>query len=133
MTSAHAFRPYYEREAVLLTAYPPDRSSRTPEGWQVGEGLVGAAYKYNEYTYVDEAAIRDDRWGLTDSVLARYGDLTAAAAAPVVGRDGTVIGVLALSSIHPAPRLTTPFGRQEHLALAQQVSICLVELLCGGP
>ena len=123
---------YDETEGMLMPVYRPPGTTGQPQGWRVGEGVIGAAFQYNEYTYVDANSIRDDRWGLEESTLDRYRELTAVAATALYMRDGVVVGVLALSDKGPATKLTSPAGQAAHLALAQQVSVCLVDLLLGG-
>jgi DNA-binding IclR family transcriptional regulator len=87
------------------------------------------AYKERRYAFAEGERTHDGTYGLTPEMRERYADVTAVAAQPLYDRDGKVIGVLSLSSRSAATKLTTDLGLNEQVALAEQVSVTLVDLL----
>jgi hypothetical protein len=123
---------YDQAEGKLMPAYRPADAPGEPLGWAVGQGVTGVAFATGRYVRAVGAGVHDPRWGLDVERERRGASLTAVAAVPLWDRGGRVLGTLTLSSRGPDARLTTAAGYEEHLALAQQVSVCVTELLIGG-
>ena len=114
----------------LMPAFRPATAEHRPAfGWAIGQGVTGAAYERGVRVLATGGATHDDTFNLTDEMKRRYKDLTAVAAAPLVDRDLNTIGALSLSSKDPQTRLASRDAEWQHLELAVQVSVVLVDLL----
>lgn len=121
---------YDADERKLMPAWrPPTATSHSSLGWEVGQGVTGRAYQKRQYISAKWQRTHDDTFGLTAEMKARYAKLTAVAAVPLFDPDGKVIGTLSLSSEATNTKLITDLGYSEHLALAEQVAVVLVDLL----
>jgi hypothetical protein len=114
----------------LMPAFRPSTARGDAAlGWEVGQGVTGVAFLEKRYAFAEGKRTHDGSYGLTETQQARYSDLTAVAAVPLYDRAGGVIGTLSLSSRSPGTKLTSEHGYSEHVALAMQVSVTLIDLL----
>lgn len=116
-------------EQRLMPAYRPESATGEPLGFELGQGVTGRSYQTKRYATAKWQRTHDDTYNLTDEMKERFKGLTAVAAVPLFDREGSVIGTLSLSSTSPATKLTTDLGYNEHLALAEQVAVILIDLL----
>lgn len=116
-------------EQQLMPVFRPEHAVGEPLGWAPGEGVTGVAFEENRYVYATGEHTHDETYGLSPEKQRRYSDLTAVAAVPLTDREGNVLGTLSLSTRAPGTNLTTDAGYAEHVALAQQISVALVDLL----
>jgi hypothetical protein len=120
-------------ERKLVPAFRPPGATGDPVAWAPGVGVVGKAFQEQSYVYALGESTHDGTYGLAPELHERFADLTAVAAVPLWDREGKILGVLSLSTKSPAPRLTTQHGTAQHVALAQQVSVTLVDLIRVTP
>jgi hypothetical protein len=113
----------------LLPAVEPRPGPDGSEGWAVGQGVTGAAWRQAEYVFATGKECWDATFGLSTGQQQRYRDLAAVAAMPVTNHGGDLIAVLSGSSTDPATTLVTPQGLEAHLALAACASRILIDLL----
>lgn len=113
----------------LLPAIEPQLSPDGSEGWEVGQGVTGEAWRQAEYVFATGQECHDAAFGLAPDQQHRYRDLTAVAAMPVTNHRGDLIAVLSGSSTDPTATLVTADGFEAHLALAACASRILVDLL----
>lgn len=113
----------------LLPAIEPRPDADGSEGWEVGQGVTGEAWRQAEYVFATGRECHDATFGLAPDQQHRYRDLTAVAAMPVINHRGDVIAVLSGSSTDPTAPLVTADGFEAHLTLAACASRILVDLL----
>lgn len=113
----------------LLPALEPDRTPTISEGWAIGQGVTGEAWRREAYVLATGRECSDDTYHLDEDQQERYRHLAAVAAAPVVSADGSVVAVLSGSSGDPNNRLGSPEGFDAHIGLAAAMARLLVDLL----
>jgi hypothetical protein len=113
----------------LLPLWRPESASGEPLGWEPGQGVTGVAYKEKRYEFAKWPRTQDPEYRLTAEMKARYADLKVVAALPLHNQRDEVIGTLSLASTSIASRMVMDEGYQQHLALAEQVAVILVELM----
>ncbi len=128
-TSLHLYLPD-ETGLMLVPAFEADRTGHGgTDWWQVGQGLVGRAWRDTEgLTARGEEILQ----GLTDLPPARqqrYVDLAVVAAVPVLNAVGRAIAVLSASATDPASRLDRPEGIEALVTHADAIARLLVDLL----
>ena len=116
-------------EQKLVPAYRPAEATGPPIAWAPGVGVTGVAFREERYVFAEGDRTHDGTYGLTPELQERFANLTAVAAVPLFDREDKVLGTLSLSSRSPATKLTTDHGYAQHVALAQQVAVTLVDLL----
>jgi len=121
--------PFDAVEQKLVPAFRPAGATGDPVAWAPGVGVTGKAFKEQRYVYAEGERTHDGTYGLTPELQQRFAGLTAVAAVPLLDRQDKILGVLSLSTRSPAPKLTTEHGYAQHVALGQQVSVTLVDLL----
>jgi hypothetical protein len=119
-----------ETGLMLVPAFESDRTGRGgTDWWQVGQGLVGRAWRDGEgLTARGEEILH----GLSDLPLARrqrYAGLAVVAAVPVLNAAGRAIAVLSASATDPASRLDAPEGIEALVTHADAIARLLVDLL----
>lgn len=120
---------YDEERHRLLPALDPDRDPELSEGWAIGQGVTGEAWRREAYVIATGAECSDDTFGLNADQQERYRDLVVVAAAPVVNAKGRMLAVLSGSSRDVGSRVGTPEGFDAHVVLAAAVARILVDLL----
>jgi hypothetical protein len=123
------FRYDPDRERLLAVIDPARRDPDTSEGWAVGQGVTGEAWRTRTYVLATGSECWDSTFGLTPEQQERYRHLTAVAAAPVTNAAGSLIAVLSGSTSDPDSGLSSPEGFDAHLVLAAGAARILVDLL----
>lgn len=82
------FRYDPERDRLLAVIDPDRKDPSTTEGWTVGQGVTGEAWRTGSYVLATGSECWDGTFGLTPAQQARYRNLTAVAAAPVTNAAG---------------------------------------------
>lgn len=118
-----------ETGMALVPVFETDRADRATDWWQVGQGLVGRAWRDREVLTARGPDVLADLAGLPPERRERYRSLAAVAAVPVLNGSGRPIAVLAGSSEDPATRLDGPEGVETLLTNADAVARVLVDLL----
>ena len=116
-------------EQKLVPAYRPPDAQEPAVAWAPGVGVTGVAFEEQRYVFAEGESTHDGTFGLTPEFQRRFAELAAVAAVPLFDREDKILGTLSLSSKSPASKLTTEHGYAQHVALAQQVSVALVDLL----
>jgi hypothetical protein len=116
-------------EQKLMPAFRPEGSVDPAIGWLPGVGVTGVAYQDRRYAFATGDKVHDGTFGLSAEDQERFSELTAVAAVPLQDRTGYVFGTLSLSSTATDNTLTTEGGYEEHVALAEQISVALVDLI----
>jgi hypothetical protein len=127
-TSLHLYLPD-ETGMALVPVFESDRADRATDWWQVGQGLVGRAWRDREVLTARGRDVLEDLAGLPPERRERYGTLAVVAAVPVLNGSGRPIAVLAGSSADPASRLDGPEGVETLLTHADAIARVLVDLL----
>lgn len=127
--SLHLYLPD-ETGLMLVPAFEADRTGRGgTDWWQVGQGLVGRAWRDGEGLTARGEEIMH---GLADLPIARrqrYAGLAVVAAVPVLNAVGRAIAVLSGSATEPASRLDAPEGIEALVTHADAIARVLVDLL----
>jgi hypothetical protein len=121
---------YDADQDLLLPAFSEDADL---EGWRPGQGATGTAWSTGQFVVVEGAAVSDDTYGLTAEQQARYKDLLAVAAMPILNATGAALGVLAAAVKPGGPDLSAQDPREELEASALQLARVLVDLLRWFP
>lgn len=112
----------------LLPIFEPDHLEES-EGWKIGQGVTGEAWRREEYVSAYGTECSDATYRLTSEQQQRYKDLVAVSSAPVLNAAGRMIAALSASSKDPNTSLNTPDAVDEHVALARAMARVLVDLL----
>jgi hypothetical protein len=127
--SLHLYLPD-ETGLMLVPGFEADRTGRGgTDWWQVGQGLVGRAWRDTEGLTARGEEIMQ---GLADLPLGRqqrYADLAVVAAMPVLNAGGRAIAVLSASTTDPDSRLDAPDGIEALVTHADAIARLLVDLL----
>jgi hypothetical protein len=126
--SLHLYLPD-ETGMALVPVFESDRADRATDWWQVGQGLVGRAWRDREVLTARGRDVLEDLAGLPPERRERYGALAVVAAVPVLNGAGRPIAVLAGSSADPASRLDGREGIETLLTHADAIARVLVDLL----
>jgi hypothetical protein len=129
--SLHLYLPD-ETGMALVPVFESDRgvgSERAADWWQVGQGLVGRAWRDREVLTARGADVLADLAGLPPERRERYGRLAVVAAVPLLNAAGRPIAVLAASSADPASPIDNPEGIETLLTHADAIARVLVDLL----
>jgi hypothetical protein len=119
---------YDAEEELLVPVLHPGHPGPSP-GFAPGEGVVGSAWETCELAIAAGAELSVGSFALSADKRARYADLDAVAAAPVVSASGQVIAVLSAASTEPDALLTTDKGWEALMALAASFARVLVDLV----
>ena len=126
--SLHLYLPD-ETGMALVPVFESDRAGRAGDWWQVGQGLVGRAWRDREVVTARGREVVEALAGLPAERRERYGTLAVVAAVPVLNAAGRPIAVLGASTADPASRLDGPEGVEALLTHADAVARVLVDLL----
>jgi hypothetical protein len=127
--SLHLYLPD-ETGLMLVPAFEADRTGRgSTDWWQVGQGLVGRAWRDGEGLTARGEEILHGLADLPAARRQRYANLTVVAAVPVLNAVGRAIAVLSASATDPASRLDAPEGVEALVTHADAIARLLVDLL----
>jgi hypothetical protein len=119
-----------ETGMMLVPAFEADRTGRGgTDWWQVGQGLVGRAWRDGEALTARGDEIMH---GLADLPMVRrqrYAGLAVVAAVPVLNAVGRPIAVLSASADDPGSRLDGPEGIEALVTHADAIGRLIVDLL----
>src|SRR5439155_10032002 len=97
--------------------------------WQVGQGIVGRAWRDGDVLTAHGPEVREGTAELAPERRERYAALSVVAAAPVSNAVGRPIAVLGASATDPASRLDSPEGIEALVTHADAIARLLVDLL----
>jgi hypothetical protein len=126
--SLHLYLPD-ETGAMLVPAFEADRSGAGTGRWQVGQGIVGRAWRDREALAARGAEIMQGLADLPADRREQYAALAVVAAVPVLNAAGRPIAVLSASSTDPASTLDRPDGIEALVTHAEAISRIVVDLL----
>lgn len=114
----------------LMASYEPG-GVQPSEGWEIGQGAVGAAYKNEDYLCVKGEDCWNGSYGLTPEQQTRYKalGLQIVAAMPIMNARKEVIGILAASSDSTGDYIASMNGYKIHHELADAVGRVLIDVL----
>ena len=111
----------------LLPDYESTGSARS-EGWEVGRGAAGMAFSSASMIRVSGPAVSDATYGLTAGQQARYRNLRAVVATPVLNARVVPIGVLAVSTSSEDPFILGETAAETLRELAEVVARVLIDI-----
>jgi hypothetical protein len=127
--SLHLYLPD-ETGLMLVPGFEADRTGHGgTDWWQVGQGLVGRAWRDAEGLTARGEEILQGLAHLPPGRRQRYADLEVVAALPVLNAAGRAIAVLSASSDDPESRLDAPEGIEALVTHADAIARLLVDLL----
>jgi hypothetical protein len=127
--SVHLYLPD-ETGLMLVPAFEADRTGRGgTDWWQVGQGLVGRAWRDGEGLTARGDEILHGLADLPAARRQRYAGLSVVAAVPVLNAASRAIAVLSASATDPASRLDAPEGVEALVTHADAIARLLVDLL----
>ena len=118
-----------EDEDVLLPVFETEERKGRTQGWRPGRGATGLAFARRQFVYASGDSVADGAFGLDSGERARYRNLTAVAAAPVLNAEDRCIAVLSAASITNDHELDTAEAAWALVALATGIARILVDLL----
>jgi hypothetical protein len=119
-----------ETGLMLVPAFEADRAGRGgSDWWQVGQGIVGRAWRDGEALTARGEEIMQSIADLPPAQRQRYAGLAVVAAVPVLNAAGRPIAVLSASSSEPDSRLDGPEGVEALVTHADAIARLIVDLL----
>lgn len=115
-----------EQEGVLFGILEPGHPGHVT--FAPGEGAVGRCWVEEAYVIAEGDAVVSTDMGLDAEKIARYADVTAAAAVPVFNAVGAKIAVLSMSTRAPQTHLGSRAGIEHMVFLAEVTARVLVDL-----
>jgi len=114
---------------MLVPAFEADRTGGGAGWWQVGQGLVGRAWRDREALVARGAEVMQGLEDLPPARRENYRALAVVAAVPVLHAAGRPIAVLSASSTDPASPLDQPEGIEALVTHADAIARIIVDLL----
>jgi hypothetical protein len=128
-SSIHLYLPD-ETGLMLVPAFEADRAGRVgTDWWQVGQGIVGRAWRDGEALSARGEEIMHGLVDLPAARRQRYAGLAAVVAVPVMNALRRPIAVLSASATDPATRLDSPEGIEALVTHADAIARVIVDLL----
>lgn len=118
-----------ETGMMLVPAFEADRSGGGSGWWQVGQGIVGRAWRDREALVARGAEILQGLEHLPPARREQYAGLAVLAAVPVLNAAGRPIAVLSASAPDPATALDRPEGVEALVTHADAIARIIVDLL----
>jgi hypothetical protein len=128
-SSPHLYLPD-ETGMMLVPAFEADRAGRGgTDWWQVGQGIVGRAWRDGEALTARDEEIMQSIAELPPAQRQRYAGLAVVAAVPVLNASARAIAVLSASTTDPESRLDAPEGIEALVTHADAIARIIVDLL----
>lgn len=119
-----------ETGLMLVPAFEADRAGRGgSDWWQVGQGIVGRAWRDGEALTARGEEIMQSLADLPPAQRQRYAGLAVVAAVPVLNAAGRAIAVLSASSSDPAAQPDGPEAVEALVTHADAIARLIVDLL----
>jgi hypothetical protein len=126
--SLHLYLPD-ETGMMLVPVFEPDRVRGGTGWWQVGQGIVGRAWRDREALTARDAEVMEGLQDLPPARREQYAALAVVVAVPVLNAVGRPIAVLTASSSDPASQVDRPEGIEAMVTHADALARIIVDLL----
>jgi hypothetical protein len=127
-SSLHLYLPD-ETGLMLVPVFEADRAGGGADWWQVGQGIVGRAWRDGEVLAARGQEILDSIGDLPLQRREQHAGLAVVVAAPALNAVGRAIAVLGASATDPTSRLDAPEGIEALVTHAEAIARILVDLL----